>query len=171
LSDWSEVTEIPSAVDECSALGELLSLLAAVQRHDERLSAADRATAERLAALGASAASGDAEELLAAECTACRETGRACASRCYRAAYRIDGRAPESLHPELRQLLDALGLDLGVCCVACSHDQHGHLAHDLAVRQVRAERHTDPLAALAALERRRFDSLADASNYPRKDNP
>jgi hypothetical protein len=159
------------ALDQCADLGQFLTLVAAVQAHDEHMAAADQARAERLAALGASGASGAAEGLLRAECDACRSSGRDCASRCYRSMFRLDGRPPEPLHGELRQLLDALGLDLNRCCVACSHDRHGHGAHDRAVAKVRAERHTDPVAALAALERRRFDSLADASNYPRKDNP
>jgi hypothetical protein len=164
------VTEIPTAVEECADLGQFLSMVAAVQRHDDRLAAADSATAERLADLGASAAATDADELLAAECDACRRTGRDCGARSYRGMFPLDGSTPEPGHPELRQLLNALGMDLTRCCGRCSHDQFGHRAHDRAVAQARAEHRTSPAAALAALEGRRFDpSLAPVSTATREE--
>jgi hypothetical protein len=155
------------ALDECADLGAYLERLAEIEAHDERLAAADEATAGWLAALGVI---GNAEAQLGALCAACGQTGRDCGSRAYRGLYPMDSTARDPLHPELRQLLDRAGLDLTRCCVACSHDQFGHRAHDRAVAKVRAEHRTSPAAALAALEGRRFDpSLAPVSTATREE--
>lgn len=149
-----------SALDECTDPDEYIALLESIARHDARQGAYDEARAAHLAAVGAV---WESDPLLLVECTSCGQTLRACLLLSYAGVYSLTRTTP--VHAALRELLDAQGLDMSLCCLACSHqDRHGHRSHARAVAQVRAERRTAGSDALAHILARQSDPwLAPAS--------